>query len=156
LLALGMFLPIMTLDACSIGYTFALKSVVGAPSTRFVSVDTASMRMLLLDKSASDAAVHVNDGIALLKKADSKPGAVATLRWDNPFPFALQGPEPVGFMSTISYGRQVSDLYHPSPERMFGGAQYVLKPKHATPSPGQDWLLKTYEPYVLANFQLAG
>ncbi len=102
----------------------------------------------------------LNDGLELIRARTAAGAGVLTIDMFNPFNYLLGRPSPRGGMAAAAYNYAFSDAEHPSAERFFGNAQYVLVRKYsraAADFPIEDYhiqgLLRTYGPALEERFR---
>ncbi|HZY98708.1 MAG TPA: hypothetical protein VFE36_03975 [Candidatus Baltobacteraceae bacterium] len=84
-------------------------------------------------KTETDGVEYVedlNDGLNLLRRHLDKREGVLTFDQFNPFDYILDLPAPRGGFAAAAYDYIFDNAYHPSAERFFGNAVYVLVPKY--------------------------
>ena len=72
---------------------------------------------------------YVNQGVVLLQKNGILGENILTMDMTNPFPYVLGTPPPRAGMASITYGITLDGQHHPTPERFFGNAGFVMVPK---------------------------
>lgn len=99
---------------------------------------------------------YVNDGINLLKKDSNADDIIASLSFDNPFPYALLRRPPRGGSTWFLLGNNIAANNMPSDQRMFGDATVVMvpKPQENTHSYTDNFLASYYKPYLRSHFTL--
>jgi hypothetical protein len=75
--------------------------------------------------------VALNDGLDLLRRHTGPRDGVLTLDMFNPFNYLLGRPSPRGGLAAAAFNLVASDRAHPSPERFFGDAKFVMERKYS-------------------------
>jgi hypothetical protein len=78
----------------------------------------------------------LNDGLALLRRDSGPREGVLTFDEFNPFNYLLDRPSPRGGFAATAYNYVFCDTAHPTAERFFGNASYVMVRKYTRA--GQD------------------
>jgi hypothetical protein len=78
----------------------------------------------------------LNDGMALLRRHTGPQDGVLTFDEFNPFNYLLDRPSPRGGFAATAYNYVFCDAAHPTAERFFGDAPYIMVRKYT--KQGQD------------------
>jgi hypothetical protein len=98
----------------------------------------------------------VNEGTALLRLHANSTDKILTMDMQNPFPYALGWPPPLGGTASVSFNYTLSAKYRPTFDAYFGDATIVMLPKHPAQSPEYiDGFNEIYLPAMLERYQLA-
>jgi hypothetical protein len=95
----------------------------------------------------------LEDGTSLLRRSSRPEETVYSMDFSNPFAYAL-GRRPVrGGCWTFGWMLNFNEVYHPSSERVFGGADIVMEPK--VPISYLGGVMVVYGSYLRQHFRLA-
>ena len=75
----------------------------------------------------------IDDGLGLLRRHVKDDVGVLAFDEFNPFNYLLDRPSPRGGMAAAAYDYVFCDAVHPTPERFFGTARYVIVRKYLNP-----------------------
>ncbi|HEY1219421.1 MAG TPA: hypothetical protein VGF03_10820 [Bryobacteraceae bacterium] len=162
------FLPLAMMNAVSLAaaswerYRGPEAAAVRLNSERGASMIFGPVESSMTSETGGPAYVEVlNDGLELIRTRAEPGVGVMTIDVLNPFNYLLSRPSPRGGMATAVYHLTFSDAAHPSAERFFGDARYVLVRKYSQAVqdfPIEDYLiqglLRTYQPALEQRFRL--
>lgn len=116
-------------------------------------------------KTETDGAEYVEnlrDGLDLIRRHVGSNDGVLTFDQFNAFNYILDRPPPKGGFAAAAYDYIFDNAYHPSAERFFGNASYVLIPKYAKPGADREEedgdtlaLLRIYGPVLRSRFEMS-
>ena len=102
----------------------------------------------------------LNDGLNLIRAHTGAADGVLTIDAFNPFNYLLDRRTPWGGMAAAGYNYTFSDAKHPSADRFFGDAQWVIERKYSRAAedfPIEDYwvqgLLRVYGPALERRFR---
>jgi len=161
------FLPLTAMNAVSLAaaswerYRGAKPAAVRLKSERGASLNFGPVESSMTSESGGPPyAEALNDGLDLIRTRTEPGAGVATIDMFNPFNYLLARPSPRGGMAAAAYNYAFSDAAHPSGERFFGDARYVLVRKYSKSAqdfPIEDYhvegLLRTYQPTLDQHFR---
>ncbi|GDY32506.1 hypothetical protein [Gandjariella thermophila] len=151
-------------DMVAIGRAVALRGEVAAPapSQRMASdrlrdfVVPADATWQTAYRTANEVPAMMNDGMALLRRHVAPRDTVFTVALANPFSFALSLPPSRGEPLWWDVGIDFDRASHPSADRAFGNARWVMVPRMV---PGRgccqqtvQTMLDLYQPYLDRHF----
>jgi len=161
------FLPLATMNAASLAvaswerYHGVEPAAARLQSERGASMIFGPVVSSMTSESGGPAYVEaLNDGLELIRTRTEAGAGVSTIDMFNPFNYLLDRPSPRGGMAAAAYNYAFSDAAHPSADRFFGDAQYVLVRKYSRSA--QDFpienyhiqgLLRTYQPMLEQRFR---
>jgi hypothetical protein len=150
-------LPILCLNA---GSLLAATARPAEPALRFASLRGASIvfdplpDVVTSERDGPRYVAEVNEGLQLIRRRTEPAAGVLTLDMFNPFNYLLNRPSPCGGMSAAAYNYTFSDTMHPTADRYFGDALYVLVRKYSLDS--KDFDLQDYFSQGLLRIYLPG
>ncbi|MFY9726419.1 MAG: hypothetical protein WB579_08555 [Bryobacteraceae bacterium] len=161
------FLPLTTMNAVSLvaaswdRYRGPEGAVVRLNAERGAGMIFGPVESSMTSESGGPPYLEaLNDGLELIRARTAAGAGVLTIDMFNPFNYLLGRPSPRGGMAAAAYNYAFSDAEHPSAERFFGNAQYVLVRKYsraAADFPIEDYhiqgLLRTYGPALEERFR---
>jgi hypothetical protein len=137
-----------------------------APTARLESARAASivfgppMARLTTETGGTAYVEAMNDGLNLIRAHTGARDGVLTIDEFNPFNYLLDRPTPRGGMASATYNYMFSDAKHPSADRFFGDAQWVIERKYSRAAedfPIEDYwvqgLLRVYGPALEQRFR---
>jgi len=160
------FLPLALMNAVSLGA--ASWERIRGPQTAAVRLTAERGRSIVFgpvesamtSETGGPAYVEaLNDGLRLIRAHAGAGEGVMTMDTLNPFNYLLNRPSPRGGMASAYYSLVFSDRAHPSAERFFGDARYVLLRKYSKTvedAPIEEYLLdglrRVYGPALEERF----
>jgi hypothetical protein len=160
-----LFLPQLALD--SLGLTAGAAHKAHPPAQMCaVRFNEPRLRDLILcdhpaaEQRAANGSLYttaVNEGASLLRKHATSSDKVLTLDMQNPFPYALGWPPPLGGVAALSFNYTLSAEYRPTFDAYFGDTTVVMLPTHPAQSPKFiDGFYELFLPALYERYELAG
>lgn len=162
----GFFANIVVKDIWSIGNSFTGSLHAESVENKTQEFDSARLQDFRIPETsqwrtaywqANEVPADINDGLRLLRRHVGKNDQIVVLALTDPFSFALGlvPPEDVPLWWDLNYS--FNESVHPSPERLFGNADFVVYPILRESDKGccketVEMLLKLYGNYIKGHF----